>query len=286
MKGPLPPLSLCIAALIVAGPPCSHGQTSPVPTPTGSSTQIPVSSPDDRFFLYEGPSTHAVGYVSNFVRDAPRVITNAPYTAVGTTESLATLGAWGKTTNTVKIRYLRDGQGRTRATQDEVIRIDDPVGGERYMLFPNEKSMFVLPFADPVSAVVQPPLAAPLPTEASLQRFLKEFGGDSARAPGEPAAKTRALGRKAFDGISAVGERRTFTVPGKDAPIRIESEQWFSPELGVVVMNAISVWVSPKANMKVTYRLQITRGEPDPAELRVPDDYKVRESPVIPRQAD
>ena len=278
MKGPLPPLSLCVGALLVAGSPCSEGQTSMVPAP--------INSPDERFFLYEGPSTHAVGFVSNFVHDKPQVIPRAPYSAVGTTESFVTLGDWGTTTNTVKIRYLRDGQGRTRAEdvshpggapQDEVIRIDDPVGGQRYMLFPNEKSMFVLPFVDPVSAVVQQPLAPPPPAEASLQRFLKDFGGDAARAPGKPVAETRPLGKKSFDGVSAVGERRTYTVPGKDAPIRIESEQWFSPELGVVVMNAMSVWVSPKANMKVTYRLQITRGEPDPAQLRVPEGYTARE---------
>ena len=94
---------------------------------------------------------------------------------------------------------------------------------------------------------------------------------------GKPVAETRPLGRKTFDGVSAVGERRTYTVPGNDAQIRIESDQWFSPELGVVVMNAMSVWVNPKANMKVTYRLQIIRGEPDPAQLRVPDGYTSRE---------
>jgi hypothetical protein len=262
------------------------GQTSPVPHQADRSTKIPINNPDDRFFLYEGPSLHAVGFVSNFVLDTPRVITKSPYSAVGTTESVSTLGDWGKLTNTVKIRYLRDGQGRTRAEdvshpggapQYEVIRIDDPVGGQRYMLFPNEKSMFVLPFVDAVGAVVQQPLAPPPPTEASLQRFLKDFGGDDARTPGKPVAETRPLGKKSFDGVSAVGERRTYTVPGKDAQIRIESEQWFSPELGVVVMNAMNVWVSPKANMKVTYRLQITRGEPDPAQLRVPEDYTARE---------
>jgi hypothetical protein len=286
VKGPQRPLSLCIGALLVAGSPCSDGQTSPVPAPTDSSTKIPINSPDDRFFLYGGPSTHAVGFVSNFVHDTPRVITKSPYSAVGTTESFATLGDWGKATNIVKIRYLRDGQGRTRAEdvshpggapQDEVIRIDDPVGGQRYMLFPNEKRMFVLPFVDAAGAVVQQPLAPPPPTEASLQRFLTEFGGDAARAPGKPVAKTRPLGKKTFDGVSAVGERRTYMVPGKDAQIRIESEQWFSPELGVVVMNAMSVWVNPKANLKVTYRLQIIRGEPDPAQLRVPEDYTARE---------
>lgn len=280
------PLSLCICALLVAGSPCSDGQTSPVPAPTDGSAKIPINSPDDRFFLYEGPSLHSVGFVSNFVLDTPRVITKSPYSAVGTTEAVSTLGDWGKLTNTIKIRYLRDGQGRTRAEdvshpggapQYEVIRIDDPVGGQRYMLFPNEKSMFVLPFVDAVGAVVQLPLAPPPPTEASLQRFLKDFGGDAARAPGKPVAETRPLGKKTFDGVSAVGERRTYTVPGKDAPIRIESEQWFSPELGVVVMNAMSVWVSPKANMKVTYRLQIIRGEPDPGQLRVPENYTARE---------
>ena len=211
------------------------------------------------------------------MNDAPRVVTRSPYTAVGTTESVATLGDLGRSTNTVKIRYLRDGRGRTRASQDDVIRIDDPVGGQRYMLFADEKSMFVLPFVDAAGALVQQSLAPPLPTEASLQRFLTEFGGDAVRAAGKPVAKARALGTKTFDGVSAIGERHTYTVPGRDAPIRIESEQWFSPELGVVVMNAVSVWVSPKANLKATYRLQIIRGEPDPSQFRVPEDYKVRE---------
>jgi hypothetical protein len=125
-----------------------------------------------------------VGFVSNFVRDAPRVIIRSPYSAVGTTESFSILGDWGKATNTVKIRYLRDGQGRTRAEdvshpgdgqQYEVIRIDDPVGGQRYMLFPNDKNMFVLPFVDAVGAVVLQPLAPPPPTEGSLRRLLRGF---------------------------------------------------------------------------------------------------------------
>jgi hypothetical protein len=285
VKGPLPTLSLCIGALLAAGSPCSDSQTSPVPAPIDGSTKIPIDRPDDRFFLYEGPSTHAVGFVSNFVQDAPQVILGSPYSAVGTTESFVTLGDSGTATNTVKIRYFRDEQGRTRAEdvtrpggalQDEVIRIDDPVGGKRYMLFPHDKSMFVLPFVD-AGAVVQRRLAPPPPVEASLQLFLKEFGGDAVRAPGKPVAETRSLGKKTFDGVAAVGERRAYTVPGKDAPTRIESEQWFSPELGVVVMNAISVWVSSKANMRVTYRLQIVRGEPDPVQFRVPEEYSTRE---------
>jgi len=46
VNGPRPPLSVCIGALLVAGSPCSDGQTSPVPAPTDSSTKIQINSPN------------------------------------------------------------------------------------------------------------------------------------------------------------------------------------------------------------------------------------------------
>jgi hypothetical protein len=120
--------SLCIGALLIIGVLDGHAQTA--------------DSPDDQFFLYEGPTTHT-GFVGHFVQDRPAVITGAPYSGVGTTDSIAMLGDWGEARETVKMRYLRDGQGRTRiddvshpgrTPEFEVIRIDDPVGGQRYML--------------------------------------------------------------------------------------------------------------------------------------------------------
>lgn len=264
--------NLCIGALFFMGLPCSESQT-----------------PDDRFFLYQAP-TNSVGTLRGFMEDTPAIITEAPYSGVGTTSANGMLGDWGKATETVKIRYLRDGHGRMRAEdvshpdsvpEYERIRIDDPVGGQRYMLLPYEKTMHVLPFVKTAGTVVQRPVTPPPPTEASFQRFLSEFGGDAIRAPGQPVAKTVALGKKDFDGIGAVGKRHTYTLPGKQEPIRIESEQWFSPELGVVMMNVMSVWVSPDINMNVTYRLQATRGEPDPELFRVPEDYGVSEIPAF-----
>jgi hypothetical protein len=265
--------SLCSGALLIVGSLDSDAQTPNAPP-------IP---PDDRFFLYEGP-TIRTGFVGHFVQDTPTIITGAPYSGVGTTESVAELGDLGTARETVKMRYVRDGQGRTRiddvshpgrTPELEVVRIDDPVGGQRYMLFPYKKSMFVLPFVKAAGAAARLPLAAPPPSEASFQRFLREFGGDAIRAPGKPVEQTMALGLKTFDGIRAIGARRTYTLPGTAEPIRIESEQWFSAELGVVVMNVMSTWISPKLNLKSTYRLQATRGEPAPALLRVPADYVV-----------
>jgi hypothetical protein len=260
--------NLFIGALIILGSPCSESQTP---------------SPDDRFFLYQAP-TNSVGTVRGFIDDSPAIITGAPYSGVGTTSANGMLGPWGKATETVKIRYFRDGQGRMRAEdvshpgtlpEYERIRIDDPVGEQRYMLLPYEKTMHVLPFVKTAGTVIQLPVTPSPPTDASFDRFLREFGGDAIRAPGKPVAKTVDLGKKDFDGIHAVGKRHTYTLPGKKEPIRVASEQWFSPELGVVMMNVMSVWVSSDINMKVTYRLQATRGEPDPELFRVPEDYRV-----------
>jgi hypothetical protein len=264
--------NLFISAFIFLGSPCSESQTP---------------SPDDRFFLYQAP-TNSVGTVRGFIEDTPAIIAGAPYSGVGTTSANGMLGDWGKVTETVKIRYLRDGQGRMRAEdvshpgtipEYERIRIDDPVGGQRYMLIPYKKTMHALPFVKAAGTVIQLPVTPPPPTDASFQQFLKEFGGDAIRAPGKPAAKTVDLGSKDFDDIRAVGKRHTYMLPGKKEPIRIESEQWFSPELGVVIMNVMSLWVSSDINMKVTYRLQATRAEPDPELFRVPEDYQVSPFP-------
>jgi hypothetical protein len=66
--------------------------------------------------------------------------------------------------------YAADGVFQNRIAYEAV----SPHLIERYMLFPNEKSMFVLPFPGAAGAVVQPPLAPPPPTEASS---LKQASG-------------------------------------------------------------------------------------------------------------
>jgi hypothetical protein len=54
------------------------------PTVGGNSPNIPLDGPDDRFFLYEALS-NGVGSVGSFIHDTPAIITEAPYSGVGTT---------------------------------------------------------------------------------------------------------------------------------------------------------------------------------------------------------
>lgn len=92
------------------------------------------------------------------------------------------------------------------------------------------------------------------------------------------------LGQQTIEGVSATGTRTTTEIPagaiGNDQPIKIVSEQWFSPELQVLVLTKHS---DPRTG-ETTYRLTgIVRAEPARSLFDLPPDYTLKES-VIRRQ--
>ena len=94
-------------------------------------------------------------------------------------------------------------------------------------------------------------------------------------------AKTEKLEARSFDGVQAEGTRTTTTIPagevGNEQPIQIVDEQWYSPELQVLVMTRHS---DPRSG-ETTYRLtNISRTEPAASFFQVPSDYTLKESPV------
>jgi hypothetical protein len=95
------------------------------------------------------------------------------------------------------------------------------------------------------------------------------------------------LGRQTIEGVEADGTRVTITIPageiGNERPIEIVSEQWYSPELGVLVMSRHS---DPRSG-ETTYRLtNINRVEPEKSLFEVPAGYTVSEGlPGIMKQA-
>lgn len=100
---------------------------------------------------------------------------------------------------------------------------------------------------------------------------------------GTPAGKTvrEDLGRQNVEGVAATGSRSTTTIPagaiGNLQPLKIVSEQWFSPDLQVLVMTKHS---DPRTG-ETTYRLQgIVRAEPDRSLFTVPPDYNLKESRI------
>ena len=98
-----------------------------------------------------------------------------------------------------------------------------------------------------------------------------------------PAGQTvrEDLGRQNIEGVAATGSRSTTTIPagaiGNLQPIQVVSEQWFSPDLQVLVMTKHN---DPRSG-ETTYRLQsIVRAEPDRSLFTVPPDYTLKESKI------
>lgn len=94
--------------------------------------------------------------------------------------------------------------------------------------------------------------------------------------------KKESLGKEVIEGVQAEGTRITTTIPagavGNEQPIQIVNENWYSPELQVVVMTTHS---DPRFGT-TTYRLtNILRAEPAATLFQVPSDYTVKEGPGV-----
>jgi hypothetical protein len=90
------------------------------------------------------------------------------------------------------------------------------------------------------------------------------------------------LAARDIEGVRAEGVRRTTTIPageiGNDLPIEIVSEEWFSPELQVLVLTERK---DPRLGTS-TYRVvNVIRAEPASYLFEVPSDYTVKPSGMM-----
>jgi hypothetical protein len=222
-----------------------------------------------------------------FARPAPnnvRVVTGAPHSALGTSETITLLPDGNRIVRQNTIRQWRDSSGRTRAEYSlssiggptplelhtTFTVIDDPAARERYMLQPGAKvavTMAIVPcrIGSPPhepDIKVGPPRPAHLPRKVSTP--LK-------------------LGERKLDGETVAGSRIEATIPagaiGNDQPIRMSAEPWYGKDLQVVVE---ATYQDPRTG-ETKYKLSdIDRAEPDAKLFRVPDDYsKLLASPSI-----
>jgi len=91
-----------------------------------------------------------------------------------------------------------------------------------------------------------------------------------------PATKED-LGEQVVEGVMAKGTRTTIVIPagaiGNEQPITVTSEEWFSPDLKVLVMTKHA---DPRSG-ETTYRLtDISRGEPDASLFDLPAGVTIR----------
>jgi len=266
-------LSLILSAAANSQPPLSSN---------GAGVAHDVAPLILRGVLGLSPST-----TSLFMEQSAECVVNAPYLAVGDTESVTRFPDGNRIVQTTSIRYYRDSQGRTRTERPipgtgtmVTVMINDIVGGQHYLLQPQAKIAQVMKTPAPIqTATRHPPVSAP----ASGIQFLMSGGlasessaSGEARAPAAPSNVS--LGQQELEGLTTTGTRweQTFAAGtlGNDKPITVTIEQWYSPDLGVIVF--ASQHTSTGAEM--TYRLHnITRSEPDSALFTIPADYTRQE---------
>ena len=104
------------------------------------------------------------------------------------------------------------------------------------------------------------------------------FGEGLKILPRLPKGKgvTSSLGIKDIEGVRAEGTRTEHTIAageiGNDRPITIVSEQWYSPDLKLVVLSRRS---DPRSGETVYRLTNIRRSEPSAQLFSVPSDYTI-----------
>ncbi|MFG5409371.1 hypothetical protein ABXN37_16295 [Piscinibacter sakaiensis] len=236
-----------------------------------------------------------------------RIVKGAPYCADTVHESVQVLADGNRIVHADRGRLCRDGEGRTRQETERAGRrqvwLSDPVAGETWLLDPQRRTARRIGGARPqpvtvVREVVRQRDAQGRETEQVELRVLRVDGevvhssitrrggaADAAEA-GRAASELRAAGAgprgpgvrtplpaRDIEGQRAQGERTTWTLPagavGNERPIQLTREVWTSPELGLTLLSTDH---DPRSG-ETRYRLSgLTRGEPDPALLRVPAD--------------
>lgn len=100
------------------------------------------------------------------------------------------------------------------------------------------------------------------------------FGSPSAGLPQNDFSKEESLGTQEIEGEQARGVRETQIIPAENSETGREAEvvdeYWYSDELRINVLMKHSDPRTGTTTLKVT---QITRGEPDPALLEIPEGY-------------
>lgn len=222
-----------------------------------------------------------LGFETKFVK-------GAPYSAVAVSESIQTLGDGNRIRQTTSTTVYRDNAGRIRREvmqKDgtvQAIAISDPATGVNYTLDPKNRTAMKTEFAG-VMKTVRDEEALKMKLDAEKKFAAMKTAVAAMPIPVDANASEKkqpvkeSLGQQMIEGVNAEGVRITITIPagqiGNDLPINIVSEQWYSPELQLLVMTKHS---DPRTG-ETTYRLtNINRAEPDHSLFEVPSDYTMR----------
>jgi hypothetical protein len=234
----------------------------------------------------------AVGQAQEGHLDAElRPLVGAPFSGVGTQQTIRRTLDGNSFVHTNTTRYYRDGQGRlrvehefdvppgldpniARARQHGVVTIDDRVSGDFYFVEPSTKTAHVVKRAAAAGAANSGEPTASAPPLITV--FEGMLIGPNERGWSAPVS----LGEKSIDGINAIGARRVYTIAAgtmrNEKPVTITVEQWFSPAFGAILMKSAKASTGGESLFRLE---QIVQAEPDASLFTVPADYKLTTLP-------
>lgn len=212
-----------------------------------------------------------------------KLVKGAPYSAIAVTETVQTLSDGNRITQRSSTNVYRDSAGRTRREtllkdgQPQAIVLSDPTTGVNYTLDPKNRSAQRHESAVrlKLETVAREVEGVRLKLDAEKKQALAENPADTLpRKKLIAAPAPESLGRQLIEGIEAAGTRTTTTIPagqiGNDLPLNIVSEQWYSPELQLLLMTKHS---DPRTGETIYRLTNILRAEPDRTLFEVPADY-------------
>ena len=234
-----------------------------------------------------------------------RITRGAPYSADTVTESAQVLADGNRIVRRSATHVWRDSGGRTRTEETNAqgvqsVMITDPTSGETWVLDPQARTAFrsgvfvygakggVVGGMTAVGPTPPPPLPPPPPPPASAGA-VGVTGGlwkaeEGVKVEGQVTRED--LGQQKIEGLNVTGTRTTTVIPagaiGNEQPIKVVSEQWYSPELQLLVLTKFSDPRSGETTFRVT---NVSRSEPDRSLFTVPPDYTIKESKIqrVPR---
>lgn len=202
-----------------------------------------------------------------------KVVTGAPFSAQVTRETVQVLSDGTRVDRKVTENIARDSVGRTRREMTfesigplsasgqapHIVFIRDPAAGKSYILNEDRQTFYT---------VNRPAREG---ADAENRRMMRHSGENERE---NPDIQTTSLGTKTISGLTVQGTRVTRTIPagriGNDKPIVITREQWYSPDLQMIVSSTRS---DPQFGT-TTYQLtNISRGEPSQTLFTVPAGY-------------
>ncbi|HXT26106.1 MAG TPA: hypothetical protein VN749_14920 [Candidatus Eisenbacteria bacterium] len=276
---------------------CARAQGQEGPAPEGG--QVVMVQPG---MPGMGPATVAFGGEVELLGfggvGGGKVVKGAPFSAVSAGETKQTLADGTTITHKFQNNLYRDEEGRFRkeatlpaigplaasGKPHTVIMISDPVAGTTYDLNPDQKVAYKLPVHKrglgprKFSTGAGPGPGADVRFEAGPGGVVKyeKFGPED-----NANLKKESLGTQTISGVNAEGTRYTRTIPvgqiGNDKALTIVKEEWYSPDLQMVVQ---SKRTDPMFGQTLYSVTSIQRNAPNANLFTVPSDYTVKEAPA------